>query len=76
MIDNVLPVSVVRIPNKKMQHENFIRVLEFDLQELVMRMKSEGPEKATRGGGVNGSQLKFLPGTLSISQTKPGAPLF
>jgi hypothetical protein len=51
MIDNVLPVSVVRIPNKKMQHENFIRVLEFDLQELVMRMKSEGPEKATRGGG-------------------------
>jgi hypothetical protein len=23
----------------------------------------EGPEKATRGGGVNGSQSKFLDGT-------------
>jgi hypothetical protein len=61
MIDNVLPVSVVRIPNKKMQHENFIRVLEFDLQELVMRMKSEGPEKATRGGGGEWEPIKIPP---------------
>jgi hypothetical protein len=28
----------------------------------------EGPEKATRGGGVNGSQSKFLIGTWPISR--------
>jgi hypothetical protein len=39
-------------------------------------MDVEGPEKAIRGGGVNGSQLKFLMGTRPISQSRPDAPLF
>jgi hypothetical protein len=37
---------------------------------------SEGPEKATRGGGVNGSQSKFLTGTWPISHNQLNAPLF
>jgi hypothetical protein len=37
----------------------------------------EGPDKATRrGGGVNGSQSKFLEGTLSMSQNQPNTPSF
>jgi hypothetical protein len=36
----------------------------------------EGPEKATRGGGVNGSQSKFLEGTWPISQYQHETPLF
>jgi isopentenyldiphosphate isomerase len=37
----------------------------------------EEPEKVTRGGGgVNGSQSKFLKGTRPISQNQPDSPLF
>jgi hypothetical protein len=36
----------------------------------------ERPEKATRGGGVNGSQSKFLAGTWPISQNQLDASLF
>jgi hypothetical protein len=36
----------------------------------------EGLEKATRGGGVNGSQSKFLNGTWPMSQNQPETPLF
>jgi hypothetical protein len=37
---------------------------------------SEGLEKVIRGGGVNGSQSKFLKGTWLISQNQSDAPLF
>jgi hypothetical protein len=36
----------------------------------------EGPEKATRGGGVNGSQSKFLVESWPISLNQPDASLF
>jgi hypothetical protein len=36
----------------------------------------EGPEKATRGGGVNGSQSKFLTGIWPMSQNQPDVPLY
>jgi hypothetical protein len=36
----------------------------------------EGSEKVTRGGGVNGSESKFLTGTWPISQNQPNDPLF
>jgi hypothetical protein len=36
----------------------------------------EEPEKATRGGRVNGSQSKFLVGTWPISRNQPDAPIF
>jgi hypothetical protein len=39
-------------------------------------LESEGPDKATRGGGVNGSQSKFLEGTWPIFQIRPNVPLF
>jgi hypothetical protein len=51
--------------------------LEFALSSLVAASNEhEGPEKATRGGGVNGSQSKFLIGTWRISRNRPDAPLF
>jgi hypothetical protein len=35
---------------------------------VVIKAKdTEGPEKATKGGGLNVSQLKFLTGTWPIS---------
>jgi hypothetical protein len=42
----------------------------------LLTLSYEGPEKATKGGGVNGSQSKFLTGTWPISQNQPETPLF
>jgi hypothetical protein len=36
----------------------------------------EGPEKATKGGGVNESQSKFLEETRPIPQIRPDTLLF
>jgi hypothetical protein len=46
------------------------------LKSKKLFIHGEGPEKATRGGGVNERQSKFLIGTLPISRNQPDAPLF
>jgi hypothetical protein len=43
----------------------------FKLASYIERSK-----KATRGGGVNGSQSKFLTGTWPISRNRTDTPLF
>jgi hypothetical protein len=43
---------------------------------LIFFIFPEGPEKTTRGGGVNGSQSKFSSRTWPISQNQLKTPLF
>jgi hypothetical protein len=53
---------IARLPPTRMDFATSLKHKrkEFNIADLIGSLDVEGPEKATRGRGVNGSQSKFL----------------